>query len=99
MKPQVLLSFIGTGVLVVVVLVLNYMIAHDPEQYPFPTNDDPEQRLPPPDWWKPNPIDVIFLSWIRKIARKCPPSFHLGKAKRIEMAFNRVGSVAHLWNL
>lgn len=94
--PQVLFSFIGTGVLVVVVLMLNYMIAHDPERYPFPTNDDAEHSLEPPDWWKPNPIDVMFLSWIRKIARKCPPSCHIGQTKRIETAFNRVGSVAHL---
>lgn len=88
---QVLISFIGTGVLVVLVLLLNYMIAYDPEAYPFQTSDDAEQRVDPPDWWRPNPIDVMFLSWIRKIARKSPTSWHIGQTKRIEMAFSRVG--------
>lgn len=88
---QVLISFIGTGVLVVLVLLLNYMIAHDPEAYPFQTRDDAEQRAGPPHWWKPNPIDVMFLSWIRKIARKSPISWHISQTMRIETAFNRVG--------
>lgn len=87
--PQVLVGFIGTGVLVVV-LLFNYLIAHDPEVYPFSTNNDAYQRVEPPEWWKPNPVDILFLSWIRKIARKCPSSWHIDRTERIEMAFSRV---------
>lgn len=94
--PQVLVGFIGTGVLVFVIILINYLIAHDPGAYPFPKTNDAEQRIAPPDWWKPNPIDVMLLSSIRKLARKYLPHCHVGQPMRLEAAFNQVCSIPFL---
>lgn len=87
---QVLFSFIGTGILVFLILLFNYMISHDPEAYPFPPENDAERKAGPPNWWKPNPVDVLLLSFVRNLGRKFPVFLQIGQPNRVEAAFNRV---------
>ncbi|KAI1360303.1 hypothetical protein F5Y08DRAFT_52948 [Xylaria arbuscula] len=78
----VIIGFVGTTYFVFILAVANYFLAYDPERYPFLEQPDATNRHTPPpatlstqlsnnpSWWRPNPIDVVFLRWIRRIATK-----------------------------
>lgn len=90
---QVILGFLGTGYLTFVVLVAYYLVSFDPEAYPFQSNDSSGTGTSKPNGWKPNPIDVVVLSSIRKFARRWSPQVsRIGRPRRFENAFYRVSS-------
>ncbi|KAI1809520.1 hypothetical protein GGS20DRAFT_590530 [Poronia punctata] len=67
----VIIGFVGTAYFVVVLQLLNYLIAHDPESCPFqdegPISQALGQAFVGADSWRPNPIDVAFLGRFRRL--------------------------------
>ncbi|KAL8366421.1 hypothetical protein RB595_004954 [Gaeumannomyces hyphopodioides] len=80
--PGVIASFIGTACLAVLLLICNYLACFDPGADPFISDASLALSTPNPahggggggvsatdDGWHPNPVDRMFLDWIRGIAR------------------------------
>ncbi|KAI1277632.1 hypothetical protein F5Y07DRAFT_81395 [Xylaria sp. FL0933] len=53
----VLIGFLGTGFFALALAAIHYALAYDPARDPF-------EQGAVVKWWKPNPIDVIFLKWL-----------------------------------
>ncbi|KAI0602484.1 hypothetical protein F4775DRAFT_537449 [Biscogniauxia sp. FL1348] len=87
----VVIGFMGTGYLVVVLLISNYLLAHDPAKDPFhnrqaQANSAIDQNDVDSSWWRPNPIDVLFLGWVRTL-----PGLHYLRRRfpDLDIAFNK----------
>ncbi|KAI0805263.1 hypothetical protein GGR55DRAFT_286210 [Xylaria sp. FL0064] len=66
----VLIGFLGTGFFALALAAIHYALAYGPARDPFGQGAVVK-------WWKPNPIDVIFLKWLRGLPgiRNLAPRF------------------------
>lgn len=80
---QVVLGYTINAGIVVVIILVNYLLAFQPDADPFLEAKPGAQ--PRPDF-KPNPIDVLVIRFVRE---KCGMKSKLGK--RVEEALMKVG--------
>ena len=70
------MGFVGTGYVVLFVLLINYLIAYDPK--PGYVHAQSQSSYVEPGF-KPNPIDIKFLNWargkVRRVMRLAPDSW------------------------
>lgn len=79
-------------------MLAHYLASFDPEAYPFESDHASLSGVAKPPWWKPNPVDVVFLSGIRRLARRLSPHVMLvRKPRRFEKAFNQVSFRLMSW--
>ncbi|KAK8128867.1 hypothetical protein PG984_009975 [Apiospora sp. TS-2023a] len=78
----VIIGFVGTGYLVLILMILNYLISYDPTQCPWPGQEAKFR-------WRANPADVLFLRWIRRIKETDPNPFR-GRASLLQRSFEKV---------
>lgn len=72
---QVLVGFLSITYLVVAIVILYYLIAHDPQKYPF---DARPKGTGPPEGWVPNNFDTLVLKSFRKVWRIAFGLFGIG---------------------
>ncbi|KAI0154683.1 hypothetical protein GGR57DRAFT_512234 [Xylariaceae sp. FL1272] len=64
----VTIGFVGTGYLVLILVIANYLFAFDPAANPFiEHNDGSHGHGSSSNWWTPNRFDVLILEWFRKL--------------------------------
>ncbi|KAK5995336.1 Acyl-CoA dehydrogenase FadE12 [Cladobotryum mycophilum] len=83
----VVISVVGTSYLVLLLLIANYLIIHDPFKNHF--QDDPGTHNT--NLWRPNSIDTRLLVWVRSLHKKAFPALTLSWSHRLvglEGAFN-----------
>ncbi|ORY63335.1 uncharacterized protein BCR38DRAFT_524914 [Pseudomassariella vexata] len=68
----VIIGFVGTSYLVLLHVGVYYLLVFDPSKYPFntksidsPRDKETEHEGNTPSWWKPNPVDSMFLGSLR----------------------------------
>ncbi|KAK7957879.1 hypothetical protein PG988_012727 [Apiospora saccharicola] len=81
----VIIGFVGTGYFVLILMILNYLVCYDPTQSPWPGQEAKFR-------WRANPVDVLFLRWIRRIKETDPNPFR-GRASLLQQSFDKVASV------
>lgn len=79
---QVIIGFVGTGYLVLLLVIFDYLVSYDPTQSPWPGQEDRYR-------WRANPIDVVFLRWIRRIKPTDPKPFR-GPASYLQRSIDNV---------
>lgn len=90
----VIIGFVGPAYFVFILLVGNYLLAHDPERAPF--SSEHTSAVPAEfSWWRPNPIDVVFLRSFRHALSVVAPLRSIGdwwalRRQRIADAFDSV---------
>lgn len=98
-RVKVIIGFVGTTYFVFILALCNYFLAYDPERYPFLEPDATNKHTSPPatrnsqlsnnpSWWRPNPIDVSFLRWVRRIAAKLvssPGTINIWDSQRVQI--------------
>lgn len=101
---QVIIGFVGNAYFALLLLIVYYLVAFDPSQYPFgrretDTDDEVDHNS---DWWRPSPVDTWLLGLIRSNTRRIVKAlrldfFLLHDATKLEPRF--VSSVTHMCDL
>ncbi|KAI1264357.1 hypothetical protein F5Y18DRAFT_80214 [Xylariaceae sp. FL1019] len=62
------IGFVGTGYLVSILVIANYLFAFDPASNPFIGQSEGSLTWDSSsNWWTPNRLDGLFLGWFRKL--------------------------------
>ncbi|KAH8623057.1 hypothetical protein IG631_22213 [Alternaria alternata] len=81
----VLVGYTATAGIVVLILVFDYHLAHDPTKNPFR-----KEGVPGPHNPRPNPVDVVYLGLSSRILERLRPRWIQPKSKtypRLEAFF------------
>ncbi|KAK1999796.1 hypothetical protein LX36DRAFT_655132 [Colletotrichum falcatum] len=78
----VLIGFVGTAYLVLLLVILNYFLAFDPNEDPFKGHAATRENYET-SHWRPNPIDQRLITWLRKSTLLMPST-----RKRLRAAFD-----------
>lgn len=65
-ETQVVVGYTVNAGIVVLIIVLNYLFAFQPEADPF-LHDQPDAQ--PRQYFKPNPIDKLYIKFIRGMCK------------------------------
>ncbi|KAI1178607.1 hypothetical protein F4777DRAFT_594366 [Nemania sp. FL0916] len=70
----VIAGFVGTTYFVLILVLGNYFLAYDPEVSPFKSGPGIYHHASVKNtWWRPNPVDVVFLRWLRQLVWSVVP--------------------------
>ncbi|KAF6827571.1 hypothetical protein CPLU01_09040 [Colletotrichum plurivorum] len=81
----VLIGFIGTAYLVLLLVIANILVAYDPVKDPFDFKRRQGVEIDEKNWWRPNPIDLRLLRYIRRFKLF---SFSEETSARLQIAFD-----------
>lgn len=93
------IGYLGTGYLVLTLTICYYLIEFDPRASPFRKLHQSKGNDNEPETndvrWRPNPIDSLFLEWVRGVGRALRALLpRLGRyewyGKSLDRAFTKV---------